>query len=169
MNPKKLSGYFTSNASGPLAEGATVKWSFAEVEGEHPVQVRQVATDERIVLAWESYEGGYDVTVEMSFKPLDDGATMVQIRESGWRDTPEGIKGSYGNCGGWMHMACCLKAYLEYGINLRAGGAMLRATTATSWLFHAHLLVPPPNVAHFSSVVPSCDQNFTPPSLVRQK
>jgi hypothetical protein len=49
---------------------------------------------------------------------------MVQIAEEGWRADEEGVKASYGNAGGWMHMACCLKAYLEYGINLRAGGAM---------------------------------------------
>lgn len=30
----------------------------------------------------------------------------------------------YGNCGGWMHMMCCLKAHIEYGINLRTGGAL---------------------------------------------
>ena len=27
------------------------------------------------------------------------------------------------DAGGWMHMLACLKGYLEYGINLRAGGA----------------------------------------------
>jgi len=25
------------------------------------------------------------------------------------------------NSQGWMNMACCLKAWLEYGINLRKG------------------------------------------------
>jgi uncharacterized protein YndB with AHSA1/START domain len=60
----------------------------------------------------------------MKFKPLDDGATMVQISESGWRDTPKGIESSYSNCGGWMHMMCCMKAYVEHRINLRAGGVM---------------------------------------------
>jgi uncharacterized protein YndB with AHSA1/START domain len=49
--------------------------------------------------------------VEIAFQPLDAGATMVQISESGWRDTPEDIITSYGNAGGWMHMMCCLKAY----------------------------------------------------------
>ncbi|MCI0669978.1 MAG: SRPBCC family protein [Myxococcaceae bacterium] len=123
VQPKNLSGYFTKTASDPLTEGATVMWSFAEVPGEFPVKVRQVEKDARIVLQWESAEGGYDTTVEMVFKPLEDGATLVQISESGWRDTPKGVESSYGNCGGWMHMACCLKAYLEHGINLRAGGA----------------------------------------------
>ena len=41
----------------------------------------------------------------------------------GWQENAEGLKGSHGNAGGWMHMMACMKAYLEYGINLRAGGA----------------------------------------------
>lgn len=122
VDPKKLTGYFTRTASGRLAPGATVMWSFPEFEGEFPVKVREVVANERLVLEWEAEEGGYDTTIEMTFKPLDDGATMVQIRESGWGETPKGVESSYRNCGGWMHMACCLKAYLEYGINLRAGG-----------------------------------------------
>jgi uncharacterized protein YndB with AHSA1/START domain len=124
VDPKKLSGYFTGTASGPLAEGATVMWSFPEFEGEFPVKVRHVIRNERIVLEWPAEEAGYDTKVEMSFKPLEGGATMVQISESGWPDSPQGIKGSYSNCGGWMHMLCCLKAYVLHGINLRAGGAV---------------------------------------------
>ena len=124
VQPQKLSGYFTGTASAPLTEGATVMWSFPEFPGEFPVKVRQVEKNARIVLQWEAGEGGYDTTVEMVFKPLEGGATMVQIGESGFRDTPKGIESSYGNCGGWMHMACALKAYLEYGINLRAGGVV---------------------------------------------
>ncbi len=123
VNPKKLSGYFTKTASGPLAEGTTVMWSFNEAPEPFPVKVRQLTANERIVFEWASAEGGYDTKVEMLFKAVEDGATMVQIRESGWRDTPKGIETSYGNCAGWMHMACCLKAYLQHGINLRAGGA----------------------------------------------
>lgn len=124
VDPKKLTGYFVTTASAPLVEGTTVMWSFAEAPGEFPVKVRQVVRNERIVFAWESAEGGYDTTVEMEFKPIEDGAsTSVQIRESGWSDTPKGYEASHGNAGGWMHMMACLKAYLEYGINLRAGGA----------------------------------------------
>jgi uncharacterized protein YndB with AHSA1/START domain len=85
--------------------------------------VRQVVANERIVFEWPAEADGYNTRVEMVFKPLDERNTMVQIGESGWREDPAGIKASYGNAGGWMHMMCCLKAYLEYGINLRAGGA----------------------------------------------
>jgi uncharacterized protein YndB with AHSA1/START domain len=123
VRPERLSGYFVQNASGALVEGTTVKWTFAEVPGEHPVVVRQVQQNERIVLEWAAAEGAYNTRIEMLFEPLDGSNTMVRIKESGWQDDEKGIEASYGNCGGWMHMLVCLKGYIEYGINLRAGGA----------------------------------------------
>ena len=124
VNPAKLSGYFVQKASGPLREGTTVQWTFAEVPGDHDVVVRQVVANDRIVFEWGAAEGGYNTTVEMQFVPLDATTTMVRISESGFRETPAGLAASYGNCGGWMHMGMCLKAYVQHGINLRAGGAL---------------------------------------------
>ena len=37
---------------------------------------------------------------------------------------PQAMKIVVGENSGWMHMLASLKAYLEYGINLRAGGAL---------------------------------------------
>ncbi len=124
VNPTKLSGYFVQKASGPMREGTTVQWTFAEVPGDHDIVVRQVVANERIVFEWGAAEGGYNTTVEMQFVPLDATTTMVRISESGFRETAAGLAASYGNCGGWMHMGMCLKAYVQHGINLRAGGAM---------------------------------------------
>ena len=121
VEPDKLSGYFVQKSSGPLAEGATVKWKFAEVGEAFDVKVKRVNKNERIVFEWPAEDSTYDTRVEMIFKPLEDG-TLVQISESGWRPTPAGVKSSYDNAGGWMHMMCSMKAFLEYGINLRAGG-----------------------------------------------
>jgi uncharacterized protein YndB with AHSA1/START domain len=123
VDPTKLSGYFLQTSSGPLVEGATVRWKFAEVADAFDVVVREVVKDERIVFEWPAASGDYRTRVEMTFKPMDDQNTMVQISEGGWREDAEGIKASQGNAGGWMHMMCSLKGYLEYGVNLRAGGA----------------------------------------------
>lgn len=123
VNPAKLSGYFVQTSSGPLAQGAPVKWKFPEVEQAFDVVVSQVIPNERIAFSWPSGKDDPDTQVEMVFKPLDEGSTMVQISESGWPATEAGFKNSHGNAGGWMHMLACLKAYIEYGINLRAGGA----------------------------------------------
>lgn len=58
---------------------------------------------------------------EIGLQPLDDGATLVTIAEAGWREGEAGLRKSYLNCEGWSQMLCCMKAYLEHGINLRQG------------------------------------------------
>jgi uncharacterized protein YndB with AHSA1/START domain len=120
-NPKKLSGYFTTGgASGPLVPGSTVTWDFADFPGAFPVHVREVVPNRLIVLAWKAAEGDYDTTVRLDFEPIDGDATLLRISESGWKENQKGLDSSYGNCMGWMQMICCLKVYVEQGVNLRA-------------------------------------------------
>lgn len=120
-DPKKLSAYFTTNgASAPLDAGTTVMWDFADFPGAFPVHVGTVERDRVIELRWQAGDGEYDTLVRMEFEAVTAGTTAVRISESGWRETPEGLKSSYGNCMGWTQMICALKVWLEHGINLRA-------------------------------------------------
>src|SRR5688572_11093244 len=120
-NPNKLSGYFTTaGASGPLVEGSTVTWDFADFPGAFPVHVRKVVPNQLIVLEWKAADGDYNTTVRLEFEPLDARSTLLRISESGWRENQQGLDSSYGNCMGWMQMLCCLKVYVEQGTNLRA-------------------------------------------------
>ena len=133
VDPKKLNVYFTTGgASAPLKEGTTVQWSFGEFPDEKfPVIVTKVVPNKQIVFEWDASEydkwpekglpppAGYKTRVEMVFESLSPKSTLVKITESGWRDNQNALNASYGNCGGWMHMSMCLKAYLEHGINLR--------------------------------------------------
>ena len=122
VNPKKLSGYFTTlkGASAPLVAGTTVTWW-----GSVPVEVDEVVPEKRIVLRWdaaaEKGQPAYKTKIEMSFEALDDGGTFVTIAESGWREDSIGRKASYDNTEGWAMMLSAMKAYVEYGINLREG------------------------------------------------
>ena len=59
--------------------------------------------------------------MEVSFEALGPAVTLVKISEGSWRETQDGLQGSYQNCQGWMQMSCCLKAWLEHGIDLRKG------------------------------------------------
>lgn len=123
-DPEKLSGYFTNGgASAPLEEGTTVEWAFADNPGDDeirfPVEVKQVVVNELIVLGWEGAKG-LNTRVEMQFE-ADGDDTIVRISETGWRETQDDLNSSYLNCFGWGQMLCCLKAYVEYGINLRKG------------------------------------------------
>ena len=121
-NPKKITQYFTTeSASAPLDEGAKVVWRFADYPGDVPLSVTKVVPNALIVFEWAAMEGGYNTKVEMMFEPLGPEETLVSISEGNWKENQVGLDSSYGNCYGWMQMSCCLKAYLEYGINLRKG------------------------------------------------
>ena len=120
-DPAKLAGYFTTGgASAPLDEGTTVMWDFHDFPGAFPVHVRTMEHNRLIELEWQAADGEYDTRVRMEFEPLDERSTLMRIGETGWRETPEGLKASYGNCMGWTQMLCCLKVYLEQGVNLRS-------------------------------------------------
>jgi uncharacterized protein YndB with AHSA1/START domain len=123
-DPAQLSHYFTTGgAKGRLETGATVTWDFADFPGAFPVHVVEVVPDERIVLRWKANEPDtdYEVTVTMTFKPVDGTRTLVEIGEEGWHETDAGLKASYGNCMGWSQMICALKMWVEHGINMREG------------------------------------------------
>jgi uncharacterized protein YndB with AHSA1/START domain len=119
-NPSKLSGYFaTGGASGPLVEGSTVTWDFADFPGAFPVQVRTVERDRLIELEWKANDGDYTTRTRLEFEPLEGNATLVRISEGKWTETQQGLDASYGNCMGWTQMLCAMKLYVERGINLR--------------------------------------------------
>ena len=133
-DPAQLSHYFTTGgAEGRLETGATVTWDFHDFPGAFPVHVIEVVPDERIVLEWGAHEAesgeigakpaktDYSTTVTFLFKPLEDGRTLVDIVEEGWRETPGALRGSYANSEGWTGMVLALKVWLEHGINLREG------------------------------------------------
>ncbi|MBC7899088.1 MAG: SRPBCC family protein [Saprospiraceae bacterium] len=120
-NPEKLSGYFTTGgASGPLDEGTTVTWKWADYPVESPVNVKKVVPNESIVLEWEGAKE-LMTRVEMTFEKTGPEETLVKVAESGWRETQADLDSSYSNCHGWTQMTCALKAFLEHGINLRKG------------------------------------------------
>lgn len=127
VNPATLSRYFTTGgAEGRLETGATVFWEFADYPGRFPVTVVEVTPGRKIVFRWDADESTgdgppYQTEVTMNFEALEDGRTLVTISEEGWRETPAGLRASYGNCQGWTQMLCALKGHLEYGINLRDG------------------------------------------------
>lgn len=119
-----LNKYFTNGSSDDLQEGQRIKWRWDHY-GELSVVVRKIVNNELIELVLDSREwdktkdDAYDVTVIFDFESLDDGATKISISEQGWRTDSEGLKASHENCSGWTHMATCMKAWLEHGIDVR--------------------------------------------------
>jgi len=68
-DPKKLSSYFTTGgASGPLKEGMTVTWNFADDTGHlgpggFPVEVKKVIQNKLIILEWRAEKDDYNTRV----------------------------------------------------------------------------------------------------------
>jgi uncharacterized protein YndB with AHSA1/START domain len=125
-SPDRLSGYFTTGgASAPLVEGTTVEWAFADNPGDEqykfPVIVQKVIPNELIVFEWQGAKD-HNTRVEMNFEKTGPEETLVRITETGWKENQQDLDSSYGNCSGWTAMLNFLKAYAEYGINLRKGG-----------------------------------------------
>jgi uncharacterized protein YndB with AHSA1/START domain len=62
-----------------------------------------------------------ELLVEMTLSPKGRDSTLVTITEKSRKPDEAGIKWLKGNTEGWANFLACLKAYLEYGINLRKG------------------------------------------------
>jgi len=60
--------------------------------------------------------------VEITLTIKENNSTLVSVTEKSRNNDEAGIKWLKGNTEGWANFLTCLKAYLEYGINLRKGG-----------------------------------------------
>ena len=119
VDPGKMTNYFISKSSGRLEEGKQVIWKFPEFDLEFPVRTGKIEMNSYISFYWEV--DGIELLVEITLNPKIDNVTIVTITEKGRNNDEAGIKWLQGNTEGWANFLACLKAYLEYGINLRKG------------------------------------------------
>jgi uncharacterized protein YndB with AHSA1/START domain len=119
VDPARMSNYFISRGSGRLEEGREITWRFPEFDFEFPVHVDRIEKDSFVSFWWES--DGINLLVEMILTPRSSGSTVVRITEKSRELDEAGLKWLQGNTAGWANFLACLKAYLEYGINLRVG------------------------------------------------
>jgi uncharacterized protein YndB with AHSA1/START domain len=119
VDPNKMSNYFISKSSGRLETGKQIMWQFPEFDMEFPIRVGKIIKDIYISYYWDV--DGTELLVEMTLSPRGKGSTLVTVTEKGRNNDEAGIKWLKGNTEGWANFLACLKAYLEYGINLRKG------------------------------------------------
>ena len=124
VNYEQMTNYFISSASANMTEGATITWTWSDVNAEGTVYVETIIPNSKIVFYWPATSPNRKV--ELSFQELENGATKVSAVESGdWGLNIASIEAACQQTGGWMHMLLCLKAYLEHGINLRKGSVIM--------------------------------------------
>jgi uncharacterized protein YndB with AHSA1/START domain len=119
VNPEKMSNYFISKSTGKMEEGKELIWNFPEFDFDCPVRVGKIETNKYISYYWSMDD--LELLVEMTLTEREDNSTLVSITEKSRDNDEAGIKWLSGNSFGWSNFLACLKAYLEYGINLRKG------------------------------------------------
>jgi uncharacterized protein YndB with AHSA1/START domain len=118
VDPRKMSQYFISGASGPIRPGR-VEWEFGDVGVGVSINVLEVERNRRIV--FESSALGPRIRCTIEFAADGPDVTLVTVTESAFSLTGEGVKLALGQNAGWTRTLCGLKAWLQFGINLRAG------------------------------------------------
>ncbi|MCA5005121.1 SRPBCC domain-containing protein [Sphingobacterium bovistauri] len=119
VNPEKMSQYFIERGTGRLDEGTVVDWKFPEFDDIFPVEGRLTQSHDYISFDWSG--GTPDMLVEIFLEKISPTATVVRIKEGTFSTDVDDIKQVIGQTEGWANFLACLKAYLEYGINLRKG------------------------------------------------
>jgi uncharacterized protein YndB with AHSA1/START domain len=119
IDPLKMSNYFISKSSGRMEEGKKIVWRFPEFDMEFPVRIGKIEKEKYISFFWDV--DGIELLTEISLASRAGNSTLVNITEKSRKNDEAGIKWLMGNTEGWANFLACLKAYLEYGINLRKG------------------------------------------------
>src|SRR5512140_1744906 len=119
VNPEKMSNYFISSASGRMEDGKKITWRFPEFDMDIPIRIGKIEPDKFISFYWDV--DGLELLTEIALTPKVNNSTLIRITEKSRENDEAGIKWLTGNTEGWANFLACLKAYLEYGINLRKG------------------------------------------------
>ena len=119
INPKKMSNYFIATSTGIMEEGKNLIWKFPEFDFECPVKVDKIEKDKYISFYWDN--SGFELLVEITLTEKENNSTLVSISEKSMQNNDVGLKWLSENSFGWSNFLACLKAYLEYNINLRKG------------------------------------------------
>jgi uncharacterized protein YndB with AHSA1/START domain len=128
VNPAKMTRYFISESSGPLESGKEVIWKFPEFEDRFPINEIKIEANHSISFVWDP-----ETVVNITLEKLPDNSTIVRVNENGKVMDDENLKWALENSGGWANFLACMKAYLEYGIELRKGAFdFMRKTKATT-------------------------------------
>lgn len=122
VNPELMTRYFISGSTGKMESGKTLMWTWTDYEGEHEIKVGKIEKDKVVSFEWSG--SGVNCVVVITLEPKESDKTLVMITESEWPADYKGANQCMGQVEGWTHFLMCMKAYLEYGIDLRIGGVL---------------------------------------------
>jgi uncharacterized protein YndB with AHSA1/START domain len=118
VDPAVTTRFWYTRSSGVMTPGATLRWEWEMYGVSTTVRVEEVDAVRRIRFRWGD---DHPTTVELRFTPWEDGATYVQVVESGLSGDGDGLVGHVADStGGFTIVLCALKALLEHDVVLTA-------------------------------------------------
>lgn len=122
VNPEKMNKYFITTSTGRMESGKTITWTWEDYDAEHQIKVGKIEKDKLVSFTWDG--SGVECLVVITIESKGENKTLVKITESDWPVDYKGASRCMGQVEGWTHFLCCLKAFIEYGVNLRVGGVL---------------------------------------------
>ena len=119
VDPAKMSNYFISQGSGRMEEGKILFWRFPEFDMEFPIRVGKLKKDAYLSFYWTIDRE--ELIVDMNLVPGQENSTIITVTEKSRNNDEAGLTWLKQNTEGWANFLACLKAWVEYGINLRKG------------------------------------------------
>ncbi len=128
VNPFHMTKYFIAESSGRLETGNEVIWKFPEFSEKFPITEIHTESPHTISFVWDP-----ETVVNIKLEKQADQSTIVRVNEKGKELNEKNLAWALENSGGWANFLACLKAYLEYGIELRKGAFdFMRNNSTTS-------------------------------------
>ncbi len=117
VNPDTMSKYFISESTGRMEEGKELDWRFTEFPDMNcPVKNIKLEQNKSISFVWD-----IGTTVNIHLEEQTDKSVVVKVEETGKNNDEAGLKWVIQNTEGWANFLACMKAWLEYNIQLRKG------------------------------------------------
>jgi uncharacterized protein YndB with AHSA1/START domain len=116
VDPEITTRFWFSKSSGKVTPGAELQWEWEMYGVSTNVRVKEVDDDRRIQFEWDDEK---PTTVEFRFFPAGDGATYLQVAESGFSGGGDEIVAkAVDSTGGFTNVVCAAKALLEHDVVL---------------------------------------------------
>ena len=116
VDPAQMTKYFISESTGHMDAGTELIWKFPEFPDKVSVKEIRTVTNQSVSYVWDK-----ETVVTILLKAQADNSTLVKVTEDGKDYNEENLNWVIRNTEGWANFLACMKAWLEYGIQLRKG------------------------------------------------
>lgn len=116
VNPDKMTNYFISESTGRMESGKELTWKFPEFDDRFIIKDIKTEINRSVSFVWDP-----ETVVTIILEAQPDKSTVIKVTEDGKEFNEKNLNWAIGNTEGWANFLACMKAYLEYGIQLRKG------------------------------------------------